>query len=66
MMTPRVEAIPRKPVTRISRPMIAAAIHAGVSSICTSEISAAVISSLSATGSISWPSVVTCLRRRAR
>ena len=43
-----------------------ATIQAGASSICTSEIRAAVIRSLSASGSISWPNVVICFCRRAR
>ena len=43
-----------------------ATIQAGASSICTSEIRAAVIRSLSASGSINWPNVVTCFCRRAR
>ena len=45
--------------------MTTATIHAGAAPICTSEMNAAVVSSLSAIGSINWPSVVTCLRRRA-
>jgi len=49
-----------------SRPMITATIHAGAISICTSEMNAAEVSSLSASGSIIWPSGVICLRRRAR
>ena len=56
----------RSAVTAISRPMITATIHAGASSICTSEMNAAEVSSLSASGSIICPSRVTCLRRRAR
>ena len=66
MTTPRAWAMPRSTVTANSRPRITATIQAGARSICTSETSAAVISSLSASGSSSWPSVVTCLRRRAR
>ena len=66
MMTPRDCARLRSPVTASSRPMMTAAIQAGAASSCTSETSAAVISSLSASGSINWPSVVTCWRRRAR
>ena len=46
--------------------MITATIHAGARSICTSEMSAAEVSSLSASGSMTCPSAVICLRRRAR
>ena len=45
--------------------MITIAIQAASRSSETSEISAAITSSLSASGSISLPNVVTCLRRRA-
>ena len=55
----------RRPVIANSRPMITATIQAGAASIWTSEMKAAAVSSLSAMGSINWPSVVTCLRRRA-
>src|SRR6184192_2327924 len=53
-------------VTANSRPMISATIQALAISICTSEMSAADVSSLSASGSITCPSGVICLRRRAR
>ena len=66
MVTPRDQARLRITVTPSSRPSMTATIHAGASSICTSEISAAVIRSLSASGSINWPNVVTCFCRRAR
>ena len=64
--SPRVWATPRKPVTASSRPITMATIHACTMSSCTSETNAAVVSSLSAIGSSSWPSTVICLRRRAR
>src|SRR5438270_234103 len=63
---PRAYARLRRPVTANSRPMITATIHAGARSICTSEMSAADVRSLSASGSITWPSAVICFRRRAR
>ena len=50
--TPRAWARLRRPVTANSRPMMTATIHAGARSICTSEMNAAVISSLSASGSM--------------
>src|SRR5205809_175603 len=56
----------RNVVTANSRPMMMSTIHAGASSICTSEMRAARISSLSASGSMNCPSGVICLRRRAR
>ena len=43
-------------MTANSRPMMTATIHAGARSICTSEMSAAMVSSLSASGSMNWPS----------
>src|SRR4051812_23227549 len=46
--------------------MITATIHDCARSSCTSEMSAADVSSLSASGSITCPSGVICLRRRAR
>ena len=56
----------RNPETANSRPMIKTAIQPGSARICTSEISAAETSSLSAIGSSSVPMVVTCFQRRAR
>src|ERR1039458_241354 len=56
----------RNPETANSRPMINTAIQPGRERICTSEIRAAEISSLSAMGSSSVPMVVTCFQRRAR
>ena len=50
----------------LSVPRKCVRIHAGARSIWTSDTSAAVMRSLSARGSISWPSVVICLRRRAK
>ena len=66
MVRPRVCATPRSPVTASSRPMMMATIQAGAASSCTSETSAAVMSSLSAIGSSNCPSIVICWRRRAR
>ena len=63
--TPRSAATLRSPVTASSRAMITIAIQAARRSSETSEISAAITSSLSASGSISLPKLVTCLRRRA-
>ena len=56
----------RSPETANSRPIIRMAIHPGSARTCTSEISAADTSSLSAIGSSSVPMVVTCFQRRAR
>ena len=64
--TPRSAAIARSPVTANSRAMITIATQACSRSSETSEISAAVISSLSAIGSISLPKVVTASRERAK
>src|SRR5258706_9643 len=64
--TPRAYARLRRPVTANSRPTMMATIQAVASSSCTSEISAAVINSLSASGSMTCPNAVTCFRRRAR
>ena len=55
----------RRPVTANSRAMITIATHACRRSSETSETSAEVTSSLSASGSISLPNVVTSLLRRA-
>ena len=63
--TPCSTATARNPVTASSRAMITIAIHACSRSSATSETSAATISSLSASGSISFPNVVTSSRRRA-
>ena len=65
MTTPWLTAVMRVTVTANSRAMITIAIHAGIRWSETSTTSAAMISSLSATGSISLPNVVTCLRDRA-
>ena len=66
MITPACVAPIRSTVTASSRAMITIAIHAARRCSETSEISAATISSLSASGSISLPKVVTELRERAR
>ena len=66
MTIPRAYARLRSAVIANSRPMISATIQALAISICTSEMSAADVSSLSASGSITCPSGVICLRRRAR
>ena len=63
--TPRSAAIERSTVTASSRAMITIATQAGSRPSETSETSAAVISSLSASGSISLPKVVTESRERA-
>jgi hypothetical protein len=63
---PRDDATLRSAVTASSRPMMTATIQAGTRSICTREMNAADVSSLSASGSIIWPSAVICPRRRAR
>ena len=63
---PRSTAIARSPVTANSRAMITIATQAASRSSETSETSAAVISSLSASGSISLPKVVTASRERAK
>jgi hypothetical protein len=63
--TPSSTASARSPVTASSRAMITIAIQAWRRSSATSETSAATISSLSASGSISFPNVVTSSRRRA-
>ena len=66
IVAPRAWARLRRAVTANSRPMMMATIHAGARSICTSEMNAAIVSSLSASGSMNCPRAVTCLRRRAR
>ena len=66
MTSPRENARLRSPVTANSRPMITTTIHAGARSSWTSETSVAEMSSLSAIGSSTWPTQVTCCRRRAR
>ena len=53
-------------MTANSRAMITIATHAATRSSDTSATSAAMISSLSAIGSMSLPNVVTQLRERAR
>src|SRR5919201_1540928 len=53
--TPRSAAIARRPVTASSRAMITIPTHAASRSSDTSEISAAITSSLSASGSMSLP-----------
>ena len=63
---PRSAAIARRPVTAISRAMITIATQASRRSSETSETSAAVTRSLSASGSISLPKVVTAPRERAK
>ena len=63
--TPCSAATDRRPVTASSRAMITIAIQACSRSSETSETSAAMTSSLSASGSISLPKVVTSPRRRA-
>ena len=66
MTTPACEAPIRRTVTASSRAMMTIATHAASRCSETSETSAAMISSLSASGSISLPNVVTALRERAR
>ena len=63
--TPRSTATMRSIVTASSRAMITIATHGAMRSSDTSEISGAMISSLSASGSISLPKVVTLPRERA-
>ena len=63
---PRSAAIVRRIVTANSRAMITIATQASSRSSETSETRAAMISSLSASGSISLPKVVTALRERAK
>ena len=63
--TPCSTATARNPVTASSRAMITIAIQASSRSRATSETSAATIRSLSASGSMSLPKVVTLSRRRA-
>ena len=60
MISPRVKARLRSPVTANSRPMITATIQAGASSSCTSDTSVAEMSSLSAIGSSTCPTQVIC------
>ena len=60
------EATMRRPETMNSRVMMTIAIHAGRLASSTSASSAAVTSSLSASGSMNLPNVVTSLRERAR
>ncbi len=64
--TPYCAAPMRTTVTASSRVMITIAIHAASRCSETSAISAATISSLSASGSISLPKLVTESRARAR
>ena len=63
---PSAAAILRNPVTANSRLMMMITIHPASSLISTSETNAAEIKSLSAIGSSSVPTVVTCFHRRAR
>ena len=63
---PRSAATARSPVTASSRAMITIATQAARRSSETSETSAATINSLSASGSISLPNVVTASRERAK
>jgi hypothetical protein len=63
--TPRSAATERRPVTANSRAMITIATHAESRSSETSETRAAVTRSLSASGSISLPKVVSLRWRRA-
>ena len=65
MTMPRPDAIDRRPDTANSRPITTTTIQAGASPSSTSEMNAAEISSLSAIGSSSVPSVVISPRRRA-
>ena len=55
----------RSTLTATSRPMMTMATQAATRSCATSAMSAAAMSSLSASGSRNCPSVVTCLLRRA-
>ncbi len=64
--TPACAAPMRSTVTASSRAMMTIATHAARRPSDTSESSAAMISSLSASGSISLPKVVTESRARAR
>ena len=64
--TPAWVAPRRRTVTASSRVMITIATHAARRCSETSEMSAATISSLSASGSMSLPNVVTEWRARAR
>ena len=64
--TPACVAPSRSTVTASSRVMITIATHAASRCSDTREISAATISSLSASGSMSLPNVVTESRARAR
>ena len=63
--TPCCPAAMRRPLTANSRAMITIATQGSSLSRLTSEISAAAIISLSATGSITLPKVVTAWRERA-
>ena len=63
--TPCSAATIRSIVTANSRAMITIATHAAIRPSDTSEISGAMISSLSASGSISLPKFVTLPRERA-
>ena len=63
--TPCWPAAMRSPLTANSRAMITIATQPASRSRLTSEISAAAIISLSATGSITLPNVVTAWRERA-
>ena len=66
MTTPCETAPMRIAVTANSRAMITIATHAASRLSETSAMSAAMISNLSAIGSISFPNVVIALRERAR
>ena len=65
IINPSLAAIERKPETANSRPTMITTAHAGASLFSTSEMSAAEMSNLSAMGSSSLPTDVTCERRRA-
>ena len=65
MTTPCCPAAIRRPLTANSRAMITIATHPASRSRLTSEISAAAIISLSATGSMTLPNVVIAWRERA-
>ena len=65
IVIPWLEAIMRSPSTANSRPMMIQTIQARATPICTSEMNAAEVSSLSAIGSRRMPRVVTWSRLRA-
>ncbi len=64
--TPSLAATIRMPDTMNSRAMIMRATHDGRTCCSTSTSNAAVTSSLSASGSMNFPRVVTSLRLRAK